>query len=411
MSFEFKLPDLGEGIAEVELRKWLVAEGDQVSEHQVLLEVETDKAVVEVPAPRTGVVARIYRKAGETVKVGETLVSISEATEKAPQRPPSVGIVGTLPEADDEVHAAVPPSFTGLATPMVRKLARERGIDLLSIQGSGPRGCITPEDLDRPTAQQGGAAGRRVEEKNAAQPRCIEETFGPVERLELRGLRRTIARNVTASQRTAAFVTSMEEADITEIWELRSREQREVESRGTHLTFLPFFIKAAQHALREHPLLNASIDDAGQAIIVKKHYHFGIAVSTPEGLMVPVIRDVDQKSIIELAEAIQELGRKAQERTLSRDDLKGSSFTLTNYGHFGGTFATPIINWPDVAILGFGRIVERPWVHRGEIVIRKILPLSLTFDHRVTDGADAAQFLGRVLRSLEDPALLFIEGR
>jgi len=410
MSFDFKLPDLGEGIAEVELRKWLVAEGEQVSEHQVLLEVETDKAVVEVPAPRAGLVARIFRKAGETVKVGETLVSITEATEVAAQRPPSVGIVGTLPEADDEVQAAPHPSFTGLATPMVRKLARERGIDLLGIQGSGPRGCITPEDLDRQAAQQGGA-GSRGEERNGAQPRGLEENFGPVERLELRGLRRTIARNVTASQRTAAFVTSMEEADITEIWELRSREQGEVESRGTHLTFLPFFIKAAQHALREHPLLNASIDDVAQAIIVKKHYHFGIAVSTPEGLMVPVIRDVDQKSIIELAEAIQELGRKAHERTLSRDDLKGSSFTLTNYGHFGGTFATPIINWPDVAILGFGRIVERPWVHRGEIAIRKILPLSLTFDHRVTDGADAAQFLGRVLRSLEDPALLFIEGR
>jgi len=408
MLFEFKLPDLGEGIAEVELRRWLVSEGERVSEHQALLEVETDKAVVEVPAPHAGVVTRIYRQVGETVKVGETLVSISEGGEEAPQRPRSVGIVGTLPEADDtdadDAFTTPPRAFAGLATPMVRKLARERGIDLRSIQGSGPRGCVTPEDLERAGTGQKGAV------KEGARDNGPEEAYGPVERLELRGLRRTIARNVLASQRTAAFVTSMEEADITEICELRSREQGEVETRGTHLTFLPFFIKAAQHALREHPLLNASIDDAAQTIIVKKHYHFGIAVSTPEGLMVPVIRNVEQKSIIELAEAIQELGRKAHERTLSRDDLRGSSFTLTNYGHFGGTFATPIINWPDVAILGFGRIVERPWVHRGEIVIRKILPLSLTFDHRVTDGADAAQFLGKVLRSLEDPALLFIEG-
>ena len=414
MSFEFKLPDLGEGIAEVELRKWLVAEGEQISEHQVLLEVETDKAVVEVPAPRAGVVARIHRQQGETVQVGETLVSITESKDEAPQRPRSVGIVGTLPEAEDDEPAAPQEAFTGLATPMVRKLARVRGIDLVGIRGSGPRGCITPEDLNRQSAGQRGPEERFSEKRGAkdvGQERGPEETFGPVERLEFRGLRRTIARNVLASQRSAAFVTSMEEADITEIWELRSREQGEVESRGTHLTFLPFFIKAAQHALREHPLLNASIDDAAQTIVVKKHYHFGIAVSTPEGLMVPVIRNVDQKSIMELAEAIQELGRKAHDRTLSRDDLRGSSFTLTNYGHFGGTFATPIINWPDVAILGFGRIVERPWVHRGEIVIRKILPLSLTFDHRVTDGADAAQFLGRVLRSLEDPALLFIEGR
>jgi pyruvate dehydrogenase E2 component (dihydrolipoamide acetyltransferase) len=398
MSFEFKLPDLGEGIAEVELRRWLVAEGDRIAEHQALLEVETDKAVVEVPAPRAGVITRIYRQEGETVKVGETLVSIAGAEEEAPARaprPPSVGIVGTLPEADEEEHTAPPEGFSGLATPMVRKLAREKGIDLRGVQGSGPHGCITPEDLDRLTTEEKGA----------------EESYGPVERLAIRGLRRTIARNVVASQRTTAFVTSMEEADITEIWEMRSREQGEVESRGAHLTFLPFFIKATQHALREHPLLNASIDDAVQTIIVKKHYHFGIAVATPEGLMVPVIRDVDHKSIIELAEAIQELGRKAHDRTLSLEDLRGSSFTITNYGHFGGTFATPIINWPDVAILGFGRIVERPWVHRGKIAIRKILPLALTFDHRVTDGSDAAQFLGKVLRYLEDPALLFIEGR
>ena len=415
MSFEFKLPDLGEGIAEVELRRWLVAEGDRVTEHQALLEVETDKAVVEVPAPRAGVIARIHRRVGETVKVGETLVSISEAKDQTAARPRSAGIVGTLPEADDYApdarqeppHSGAPESFAGLATPMVRKLARERGINLSGVRGSGPRGCITPEDLDRNGAEQGAGGVQRA----AGKQERPEENFGPVERLAIRGLRRTIARNVSASQRTAAFVTSMEEADVTEIWELRSREQGVVESRGTHLTFLPFFIKAAQHALREHPLLNASIDDAAQTIIVKKHYHFGIAVSTPEGLMVPVIRNVEQKSIIELAAAIQELGRKAHDRTLSRDDLRGSSFTLTNYGHFGGTFATPIINWPDVAILGFGRIVERPWVHRGEIVIRKILPLSLTFDHRVTDGADAAQFLGKVLRTLEDPALLFIEGR
>jgi pyruvate dehydrogenase E2 component (dihydrolipoamide acetyltransferase) len=393
MSFEFKLPDLGEGIAEVELRKWLVAQGDRIAEHQVLLEVETDKAVVEVPAPRSGVVTRIHRQEGETVKVGEILLSIGESEAAPAPRAPSVGIVGTLPEADDQAPPVPQEAFKGLATPMVRKLARERGIDLNDIRGSGPRGCITPEDLDRLTPE------------TKAQKASSETD----EKLPLRGLRRTIARNVLASQRSTAFVTSMEEVDITEICEMRSREQGEVESRGMHLTFLPFFIKAAQHALKEHPLLNASIDDAAETIVVKKHYNFGIAVDTPEGLMVPVIRDVDQKSIVELAGEIQELGRKAHERTISLDDLRGSSFTITNYGHFGGTFATPIINWPDVAILGFGRIVERPWVHRGEIVIRKILPLSLTFDHRATDGADAARFLGKVLRYLEDPALLFIE--
>jgi len=396
MSFDFKLPDLGEGIAEVELRRWLVAEGDRVVEHQPLLEVETDKAVVEVPAPRAGIVADIRKHEGETVRVGETLLTISDATEEpspTPKRPPSVGIVGSLPEAEEETHPAPAAGFEGLATPMVRKMARERGIDLKNVQGSGPRGCITPEDLQR----QAGAAQSR------------KPSAGGEERLPMRGLRRTIARNVLASQRTTAFVTSMEEVDITEIWEMRMREQGEVESRGTHLTFLPFFIKAAQHALKEHPLLNGSIDDEAQEIVLKRNYHFGIAVDTPEGLMVPVIRDVDKKSIMELAQEIQELGRKARERSISLEDLRGSSFTITNYGHFGGTFATPIINWPDVAIMGFGRIVERPWVHRGQIVIRKILPLSLTFDHRATDGADAAKFLGKVLRYLEDPALLFLD--
>ena len=201
----------------------------------------------------------------------------------------------------------------------------------------------------------------------------------------------------------------MEEADLTSLWELRDREQQEVEARGSHLTFLPFFIKAAQHALREHPLLNAAIDDAGETIILKKHYHFGIAVETADGLMVPVIRDVDKKSILALAAEIQSLGKMARERSIPLEALKGSSFTITNYGHFGGAFATPIINWPDVAILGCGRIAERPWVYQGAIAIRRILPLSLTFDHRVTDGADAGLFLGKVVRYLEDPALLFID--
>ncbi len=396
MPFEFKLPDLGEGITEVELRKWLVKEGDRVAEHQAVAEVETDKAVVEVPTPRAGIISSIHCREGETTKVGGILLTIAEAGDAASAPSRSVGIVGVLPEAEEEdAGPATRQTFEILATPLVRKLARERGIDLKSIRGSGPRGSIIPEDLDREAVQP--------------QPQPIADRFGPVERQPLRGLRRTIARNVIASQRATAFVSGMEEADITELWGLREREQHEVESRGTHLTFMPFFIKAAQHALREHPYLNAAIDDATETIILKQHYHFGIAVETPDGLMVPVIRDVDKKSILDLAVEIHELGIKARERTINIEELKGSSFTITNYGHFGGTFATPIINWPDVAIMGCGRISERPWVHKGEIAIRKILPLALTFDHRVTDGADAALFLGKVVRYLEDPALLFIE--
>ncbi len=398
MPFEFKLPDLGEGIAEVELRKWLVKEGVRVAEHQTVLEVETDKAVVEVPTPRAGIITRIHRSEGETVLVGEALLTIAEERDEMSERPRSVGIVGTLPEAEDDPVKAdvVVKNLDILATPSVRKLARERGIDLHGVKGSGPRGCITPEDLPRSAS---------------VVPLPGNGEAGPVERVPLRGIRRTIARNLLVSQRVTAFVTTMEEVDVTDLCELRAREQHAVEVHGTHLTFLPFFIKAAQNALREHPRLNASLDEESETVVIKKYYNFGIAAETSEGLMVPVIRDVERKSILELAADIQELGEKARSRTISIEEMRGSSFTITNYGYFGASYATPVINWPDVAILGCGRIVERPWVHQGTIAIRKILPLSLTFDHRVTDGAEAALFLRKVSDYLEDPALLFIESR
>lgn len=410
MPFDFTLPDLGEGIVEVELRAWLVKEGDRISEHQAVVEVETDKAVVVVPTPRGGIVTKLHRRVDEVVRVGEILITIAEARDQTVPRKPSVGIVGSLPEAEEEAAAAAPSAATVMATPLVRKLARERGMDLQGMRGSGPRGSITPEDLERATQAPRVAPASPAPRPAQGLP-VAQDQFGPVERIPLRGVRRAIARNVLAAQQRTAFVTAMEEADITDLWEMRNREQHEVESRGTHLTFLPFFIKAAQHALHEHPYLNAAIDETAETIILKKHYHFGIAVETGEGLMVPVIRDVDRKSILELAAEIQELGRKARERTIGREEMLGSSFSISNYGHFGGTFATPIINWPDVAILGCGRIVERPWVYRGAIAIRRILHLSLTFDHRVTDGADAALFLAKVMRYLEDPALLFIESR
>lgn len=388
MPYEFKLPDLGEGMAEVEFRAWRVQAGDRIDEHQPVAEVETDKAVVEIPSPRSGLVASLAVGVGDTVRVGDTLMLIADETEIQRERPKSVGIVGELPEAEDEAPKPV------LALPAVRKLARERGIDLGSVVGTGVKGQITVEDLERFAAPAAAGAG---------------ETGGAVERIPLRGVRKAIARNVLAAQQRTAFVTGMEEADISELWELRTREQYAVESRGSHLTFLPFFIKAAQHALREHPYLNATIDDGAEEILLRREYHFGIAVDTADGLMVPVIRDVERKSIIELAAELQRLSRRASERSLAREELQGGTFTITNYGHFGGMFATPIINWPEVAILGCGRIAERPWVHRGSIAIRRILPLSLTFDHRVTDGADAAQFLVKVVRYLEDPGLLFIE--
>ncbi len=387
MAYEFLLPDLGEGMTEAEIRKWLVKEGDAVEEHQIVLEIETDKAVVEVPSPVKGKVLSINKDIGDIAKIGELLMVIAQdaeeevVAEKA-KRTSSVSVVGVLPQ-EEEV----------LATPAVRALARELGVRIEDIKGSGPGGSITKEDVIE--------ASKRLT--------STEDQFGPVERLPIRGLRRTISKNLLQSQRTTAFVTGMDEADITELWHLKEREKGSIADKGIHLTFMPFFIKAVHHALLEHPLLNASVDEEREEIIIKRYYNIGIAVDTPDGLMVPVIRDVDKKSILDLAKEIQELSQKARERRIKVEEMKGSTFTITNYGHFGGTFATPIINYPDVAILGTGRISDKPWVKESQIVIRKILPLSLTFDHRVTDGVDSAKFLSKVIRYLEDPALLFIE--
>ena len=395
MAFNFVLPDLGEGTTEGEIRKWVVREGDAVEEHQTVLEIETDKAVVEVPSPKKGTVLKINKEVGDIVKVGEVLMTIAEEGEKAEEkpkieerpmseeRPKSVSVVGVLPEEEEEV----------LATPAVRALARELGVKLEAVKGSGPGGSITKEDLMKASAT----------EKKA------EDLFGPVERLPFRGLRRTIAKNLVLSQRVTAFVTGMEEADVTDLWNLREKERKSLLEKGVHLTFLPFFIKAVYHALVEYPMLNASLDEEREEVIVKKYYAIGVAVDTPEGLMVPVVRDAVNKTIRELSLELQELSEKARERKIKLEEMKGSTFTITNYGHFGGIFATPIINYPDVAILGTGRIADKPWVKDGKIVIRKILPLSLTFDHRVTDGVYASKFLTKVVQYLEDPALLFIE--
>jgi pyruvate dehydrogenase E2 component (dihydrolipoamide acetyltransferase) len=396
MPFDFKLPDLGEGITEGEIRKWIVKEGDSIEEHQTVLEIETDKAVVEVPSPKKGKILKMNKEEGDIAKVGEVLMTIAEEgeaieekpkAEEAPaveERPKSVSVVGVLPEEEEGI----------LATPAVRSLAKELGVNLETIKGSGPGGSITKEDVTK------------VSEKVK---KTAEDLYGLSERVPLKGLRRTIAKNLLTAHQTMVFVTIMDEADVTDLWNIRDREKKVLQEKGIHLTFLPFFMKALQHSLVEHPYLNASVDGEKEEIILKKYFNIGIAVDTPDGLMVPVIKGVDKKTVRELASEIQDLSQKAKERKIKLEEMRGSSFTISNWGHFGGTFATPVINYPDAAILGTGRIADKPWVKEGQIVIRKILPLSLTFDHRVTDGADAATFLSKVIRYLEDPGLLFIE--
>jgi pyruvate dehydrogenase E2 component (dihydrolipoamide acetyltransferase) len=383
MPFDFKLPDLGEGITEGEVRKWLVKEGDTIEEHQTILELETDKAVVEVPSPKKGKIVKINKEEGEIVKVGDVLMTIAEEGEIVAERPRSVSVVGVLPEEEEQI----------LATPSIRAYAKELGVNLEILKGTGPGGSITKEDVLK--------ASEKIKK--------AEDKYGVIERIPLKGVRRTISKNLFLAQQTTVFVTIMEEADVTDLWNIREKKKKALEGKGVHLTFLPFFIKAVQHSLVEHPYLNASIDTEKEEIIIKKYYNIGIAVNTPDGLIVAVLKNVDKKTVLELASEIQDLSQRAKERKIKLEEMRGSSFTFSNWGHFGGTFATPVINFPDAAILGTGRILDKPWVKDGQITIRKILPLSLTFDHRITDGADAAAFLSKTVHYLEDPTLLFIE--
>ncbi|MBI5493079.1 MAG: 2-oxo acid dehydrogenase subunit E2 [Deltaproteobacteria bacterium] len=417
MIFEFKLPDLGEGITEGEVVKWKVKEGDAVEEHQVVMDVETDKAIVEVPSPRKGKVVKLNKAEGDVVKVGETLLQIEvegapekiappeeKKVEEERARPPSLSVVGTLPEKEEV-----------MASPKARTLAKKLGVDLGRVQGTGPGGMVTENDVN--AAASGAAAPPPAPPVVKAAPEAPGEVkkeagkdrYGAIEVVPIKGVRRSITKNLLASQRSVAFVTGMDDADVTELWDLRGRERKIAREKGLHLTFLPFFMKAVQHALAAHPMINGSVDEKGENIIVKKYCNIGFAVMTPDGLMVAVVKDVDKKTILELAAELQELSKKARDRKITLDELKGSTFTISNYGSFGGSYATPIINYPEVAILGTGKISERPWVRNGSIVVRKILPLSLTFDHRVIDGAEAAIFLSKIVKYLEDPGRIFIE--
>ncbi len=435
MPFYFKLPDLGEGIKEGEVVKWLVAEGDLVEEHQVIMEVETDKAIVEVPSPKKGKVVKLDKAEGETVLVGEVLVTIDTGEEEAPapteekKEAPAEPLktapaVAAAPEEEEEAASVVGtlPTTSGvLASPKARGLAREKGIDLKGINGTGPGGIITEADVrgasapapTSPAPEKAAPPSTPIPPHHAPPTPPLAEMdkdpFGPVERVAIRGIRKSISRNLMASQRHTAPVTGMDDADVTELWNLRNREKEAAGEKGVTLTFLPFFMKAVRHAIEDHPMLNGSVDEERSEIIIKKYFNVGVAVDTPDGLMVAVLRDVDKKTILEIAVELQELSQKARDRKITLGELKGSTFTITNYGSFGGRYSTPIINYPDIAILGTGRITERPWVKDGAIVPRMILPLSLTFDHRVVDGIEASTFLARVKEYLEDPNLIFIE--
>lgn len=399
MPREFRFPDVGEGIIEGEIIRWLVQQGDSIAEHQPLVEIETDKAVVTLPSPYAGTVQKLHGKPGDIIPVGAVLAVIGEPTEAAVR---SIGtgsgsVVGKLEEAPEEVEVKSSEPTVVLATPAVRSLAKQLGLSLAQVKGTGPGGRITREDIERASGEQAVTG--------------TGEIAGRVEEVPLRGIRRASARHVAESASRVAAVTFFDDADVTPLEEVRQKQRKVAEGKGFKLTYLPFIIKAVIAGLKQYPYLNATLDEDRGVMLLKKFYHMGIAIDTPEGLMVYVIREADKKSILDLAQAMHKLGEKAASRTIELSELKGSTFTITNYGVIGGNYGTPIINYPESGILGIGKIGDRPVVKEGHVVARRILPLSLTFDHRIVHGAEAARFMNSVIQHLEDPDLMLIEGK
>ena len=521
MAREFKLPDVGEGVAEGEVVQWLVAVGDEVTEDQPIVEVETDKALVEIPSPVDGVVAELHAEEGEVVPVGSVLVTFdvegedegAEAGAAASEtvEAESAEIPGVEEEADEAETAAEDDAAAGgrtFAPPNVRRLARELGVELASVAGSGPGGRVTEGDVraaaEGEAAEPGGAAeaggaaaaaptdgeteaspaggdaagaaaapagaGQAAErDKTLAAPAtrrvakelgvdidavpAVEERDGEAfvteaavrqfaeageagaeaageaaagaaagaaappapaagereTREPYRGLRRTIGEQMVTSKSTIPHVHSFEMVEVPRLVETRERLKPAAEEQGINLTFMPLIMKALVAALKEFPSLNASLDEEAEEIVYKRYYNVGVATHTEAGLMVPVVKDVDGKGMLQIASEISELSQKARDRSIALDEMQEGTFTITNYGAVGGEFGTPIINHPEVAIMGVGRIEERPVAVEGEVVAMPTLPLSLGIDHRVIDGGTEAQFRNRLVEYLQEPARLLLE--
>ena len=411
MAFEFLFPDVGEGIHEGTVVEWLVAEGDAVVEDQPLLKVETDKAVVELPSPKDGTILKIHPAAGDLIHVGDTLLVIGQVGEALPTTTP-------MPEGTREPESApvaeiseetAPPAVSArpLATPRTRVLSRRLGVDLSKVAGTGSGGRITNEDVER--ASRGESAPPQSSVATPVEPpaNVTITADGPVEKVPLTHLRKVIAGAMRQSKQISAHVTHVEEADATLLMAAYRDLKPEIEAEsGVKFSVLPFFIKVLVATLKEFPIFNASVDEEAGEIVYKKYYNIGIAVDTPQGLIVPVIKDADTKDMVTLAREVADLAGRARERKLGLDEMRSGSCTITNIGPLGGVFATPIINQPELAIVGLHTIQQRPVVRDGEIVIRDMMYLSISFDHRWIDGAQGARFMTAFARLVSNPNLL-----
>ncbi|MEK3914053.1 dihydrolipoamide acetyltransferase family protein [Paenibacillus sp. FSL H7-0331] len=467
--FEYKFPELGEGIHEGEIVKWLVKPGDVVNDETIIMEVQNDKSTVEVPSPVEGKIVEIKVAEGTVCTIGDLIATI-EVSGEVPQQaghgesaaPAAPAEAAPAAKSDDQaaecaVGGAVAANVANskldtplaggapaegaaqadaaaggkaLATPSVRKLAREKGLNIGLVTASGPNGRVTKEDVlafaagggtaaAAPSAGSEAPAAAAEATSNAAaapsKPAVASSAAAAVsgerieERVPFKGIRKAISNAMVKSVYTAPHVTLMDEVDVTQLVALRAKSKPIAEKKGVKLTYLPFIVKVLVAAARQFPALNAMIDEEKNEIVYKKYYNIGIATDTDNGLIVPVIQDADRKNIWTIAEAIKDLAARGRDGKLSAAEMKGGTLSITNIGSAGGMFFTPVINFPEVAILGTGRITEKPVVKNGEIVIAPVMALSLSFDHRIIDGATAQNFLNYIKQLLADPELLIME--
>lgn len=431
---EFKLPDLGEGVSEGEIVKWLVNEGQQIREDEPMVEVMTDKATVQIPSPTSGTVRQILAKEGQTVKVGTNLVVIDNSggkdggleaqqiEDKQSQRrkeiqPSMQSSPEKLPSQNSQVSSE---TRRVIATPATRKLARDLGVDIDALAGTGPGGRITDEDVKRivsgskqPQRPQTQLVQKEIE-RPVQEPRqqlgSVEQALSEMEeRVPIHGIRKRISEKMLRSAQTTAAVTHIEEVDFTELIALREATKPLADAQNVKLTYLPFIMKAVTTTLKQFPYFNAAIDEEKQEFLIKHYYNLGFATDTPNGLIVPVVKDAEKKNIFEIAKEIQKFSADARTGKIGLQDIQGGTFTITNIGTLGGVMSTPIINVPEVAILGVHKIQKKPVVLNNEIVIRDIAFVALSFDHRIVDGADAARFTSKLKQYLENPSLIFVE--
>ncbi|WP_422485508.1 dihydrolipoamide acetyltransferase family protein [Gudongella sp. DL1XJH-153] len=445
MKFEFQFPDIGEGIHEGVITKWMVQEGDKIEEGESVAEVETDKVTTEIPSPRSGKVLELKANKGDTINVGDVFITIEaggsveddaieevdtakeEDVEKSkPEKEEHVeeetaGVVGQVVASSDVIPSSTEGTPSSkpkkesrkvLATPVARHLAKDLGVDITRVKGSGPNGRVMKDDIYKASEMKMESEEKEKPSKTKkTEPRklSISEDL-PVERVPLTKIRKTISEKMSESRFTIPHTTAMDEIDITKLYKFRKQYKDMLKDEGVGLTYLPFIIKASIVALKQFPEFNSSLDEETDELVIKKYYSIGVATDTERGLMVPVIKDADKMSVVEIAKAIDDLSTRAKDNKIQLQELKGGSFSVTNYGSIGGYFGIPIINYPESAILGIGRVVEKPIVKDGEIVVAHILPLSLSYDHRIIDGASGARFLNLLKELLADPDILLLKG-